>query len=153
MISSKHSHTFAHFWLSARYKNRLEIVSKTASLLEALKNGAKNDIFLISGRFGFRTGSNIGPQNWPKTDLNRGKIVWQSLQSLQDAPKMAPNLENHPKICKNLQKWCQHGRIMGPKFYQNPCQKRLSRERFHGRLQICNNVKTWATTIQNLVAS
>ena len=63
---SKHSHTFAHFWLSARYKNRPEIVSKTASLLQALKSGTKNEIFPISGRLGFQTGSNMGPQNWPK---------------------------------------------------------------------------------------
>ena len=51
-------------------------------------------------------------QNRPKTWKNRLEIF----TSLQDAPHMAPNLEKHSKICKNLQKRFQHGRIMGSTF-------------------------------------
>merc|ERR1712078_215666 len=61
------------------------------------------------------------PKTGPKSTQNLTNRL-QISTSLQDAPKMAPNLEKHPKICKNLQKCYQHGRIMGPKFYQNPCQ-------------------------------
>ena len=51
-------------------------------------------------------------QNRPKTWKNRLEIS----TSLQDAPQIAPNLEKCVKICKNLQKWYQHGRIMSLKF-------------------------------------
>ena len=79
-------------------------------------------------RFQAVLASKLAPTWVPKTGPKPTQNLTNRLQistSLQDAPKMAPNLEKHPKICKNLQKWCQHGRIMGPKFYQNPCQKRL----------------------------
>ena len=72
--------------------------------------------------------------------------------SLQEAPKIAPNLEKRPQICKNLQKWYQHGRIMGLKFYQNPCQKRLQ-GKISWKLE---NIKKGATIDYNnttLVAS
>ena len=82
-------------------------------------------------RFQAVLASKLAPTWVPKTGPKPTQNLTNRLQistSLQDAPKMAPKLEKHPKICKNLQKWCQHGRIMGPKFYQNPCQKRLQGE-------------------------
>ena len=51
----------------------------------------------------------------------------QICSSLQDAPKMSQNLEKPSKICKNLQKWYQHGRNMESKFCQNPCRNPKSR--------------------------
>ena len=115
MISSKHFHTFAHFWLSARYKNRLEIVSKTASLLQALKNGTKNDIFPISGRLGFQTGSNMGPQNWPKIDPKLDK----SSTNLYKPTRCSENGSEPRKTSKNMQKsskmvprWPHHGALI-----------------------------------------
>ena len=82
-------------------------------------------------RFQAVLASKLAPTWVPKTGPKPTQNLTNRLQistSLQDAPKMAPNLEKHPKICKNLQKCYQHGRIMGPKFYQNPCQKRLQGE-------------------------
>ena len=82
-------------------------------------------------RFQAVLASKLAPTWVPKTGPKPTQNLTNRLQistSLQDAPKMAPKLEKHPKICKNLQKWYQHGRIMGPKFYQNPCQKRLQGE-------------------------
>ena len=82
-------------------------------------------------RFQAVLASKLAPTWVPKTGPKSTQNLTNRLQistSLQDAPKMAPNLEKHPKICKNLQKCYQHGRIMGPKFYQNPCQKRLQGE-------------------------
>ena len=118
MISSKHSHTFADFWLSARYKNRPKIVSKTASLLQALKNGTKNDIFPISGRLGFQTGSNMGPQNWPKIDPKLGK----SCTNLYKPTRRSQNGSEPRKTSKNMQKspkmvptWPHHGTQILPK--------------------------------------
>ena len=141
MISSKHSHTFAHFCLSARYKNCLEIVSKTASVLQALLNVTKSDFF----RFQAVLASKLAPTWVPKTDPKSTQNLRNRLQistSLQEAPKIAPNLEKRPQICKNLQKWYQHGRIMGLKFYQNPCQKRLQGEiswKLENIKKRCNN--------------
>ena len=83
---------------------------------------------MISFRFQAVLASKLAPTWVPKTGPKSTQNLTNRLQictSLQDAPKMAPNLEKHPKICKHLQKWYQHGRIMGPKFYQNPYQKRL----------------------------
>ena len=128
VISSKHSITFAHFWLSARYKNRLEIVSKTASLLQALKNGTKNDIFPISGRLGFQTGSNMGPQNWPKTDPKPDK----SSTNLYKPTRRSQNGSEPRKTSKNMQKsprmvprWPHHG----AQILSKSMRKRVSRER------------------------
>ena len=103
MISSKHSHTFAQFWLAARHKNRPEIVSKTASLLQALQNGPKNIIFSISGRLGFRTGSNMGPQNWPKINPKPGKIVWKSLQAYETIPKCRESFPGRSQMYNNVE--------------------------------------------------
>ena len=118
MISSKHSHTFAHFWLSARYKNRLEIVSKTASLLQALKNGTKNDIFPISGRLGFQTGSNMGPQNWPKTDPKPDKSstnLYKPTRRSQNGSEPRKTSKNMQKSPKMLPTWPHHGTQILPK--------------------------------------
>ena len=79
-------------------------------------------------RFQAVLASKLAPTWVPKTGPKPTQNLTNRLQistSLQDAPKMAPKLEKHPKIGKNLQKWYQHGRIMGSKFYQNSCQKRL----------------------------
>ena len=72
--------------------------------------------------------SKLAPTWVPKTGPKSTQNLTNRLQiftSLQDAPKKAPKLEKHQKICKTLQKWYQHGRIMGPKFFQNPWEKRL----------------------------
>ena len=122
VISSKHSHTFAHFWLSARYKNRLEIVSKTASLLEALKNGTKNDIFPISGRLGFQTGSNMGPQNWPKTDPKLDKSstnLYKPTRRSQNGPKPRKTSKNLQQSAKMVRTWPHHDTQILPKFMPN----------------------------------
>ena len=84
-------------------------------------------------RFQAVLASKLAPTWVPKTGPKPTQNLTNRLQistSLQDAPKMAPKLEKHPIICQNLQKWYQHGRIMGPRFSQNPCLKRLQGEIF-----------------------
>ena len=118
MISSKHSHTFAHFWFSARYQNRPKIVSKTASLLQALQNGGTNDIFPISGRLGFQTGSNMGPQNWPKIDPKLDKSftnLYKPTRRSQNGPKPRKTYKNMQKSAKMVPTWPHHGTQILPK--------------------------------------
>ena len=77
--------------------------------------------------------SELAPTWVPKTGPKPTQNFINRLQistSLPGAPRMAPKLEKHPIICQNLQKWYQHGRIMGPRFSQNPCLKRLQGEIF-----------------------
>ena len=118
MISSKHSHTFAHFCSSARYKNRLEIGSKKASLSQALQNGTKNAIFPISGRFGFRNGSNMGPQNWLKIDPKLAKSstnLYKSTRRSQNGSEPRKTFNNMPKSSKMAPAWPHHGTQILPK--------------------------------------
>ena len=68
MNPNKQSHTFAHFCLSKRHENGSKIVSETAFLLDALKNGTKIDVFPIFIRLGLQIGSNMASQNSPKID-------------------------------------------------------------------------------------
>ena len=75
---SKHSHTFAHFCLSKRQENHPKIVSETAFLLDALKNGTKIDVFPIFNRLGLQTGSKMAAQNSPKIDQK----LWKSIIDL-----------------------------------------------------------------------
>ena len=87
-----------------RYKNRLEIVSKTASLLEALKHDTKNDIFPISARLGFQTGSNMAPQNCPKIEPKPDKSSTNLYKAYKTFPKWLRSSKNIQRYAKIFQK-------------------------------------------------
>ena len=62
----KPSHTFARFCCSRRLENRPQIVSKSASILNALQKRLQIAFFPIFNRLGFQHGSNMGPPKPPK---------------------------------------------------------------------------------------
>ena len=125
------------------------------ALQKSSRNRLKNSIPVTSSKKWYkkRHFSDFRPSwlpNWlqhgsPKLAQNRPKTWKNRLQistSLLDAPKMASNLEKHPKICTNLQKCYQHGRTMRPKFYYNPCPKRLQAQiswELENLPNMCNN--------------
>ena len=76
-------------------------------------------------RFQAVLASKLAPTWVPKTGPKPTQNLRNRLQistSSQDAPKMAPNLEKHPKICKKPSKtvstWPPHGAQLLPKSIQ-----------------------------------
>ena len=69
-------------------------------------------MFPISSRLGFQTGSNMGPQNWPKTDPKPDKSstnLYEPTRRSQNGSEARKTSKNMQKTSKKVPTWPHHG--------------------------------------------